>query len=75
MGHIYGITKQIQYVIKEHSLSKESFCKSMCIKESQYDDFTLGNYNYDLMDITRLEQLINDMREKISITKVGNESV
>lgn len=75
VGHIYGIAKQIHYVIKEHSLSKESFCKSMCIKESQYDNFTLGNYNYSLMDIARLEQLINDLREKISITKVGSETI
>ncbi len=55
------IVDGLNEIIKNHNLDKKDFCEKFEIKESQYSDFTKGNWNYDLHDIARLNVISADL--------------
>lgn len=57
MEHCMGVRNSISSLIKRHSLSKEDILSHFELKETEYEDFILGNRNYDLNDIAGINAL------------------
>lgn len=64
MRDCMNIRDGINTLIKRHNLSKEEFCKKFRIKESKYNDYIMGNYNYSVMDIACLNASFVELESK-----------
>ena len=54
LHHIIDLVDNMKDLIEAHQLSKETFCQMMKIDESVYDDYISGNYEYTIMDASKL---------------------
>lgn len=72
LEHCMTIRNSIQNLIKRHELSKKDFCQMFKISGRRYNDYTLGNYNYSVHDMAKLnaafmELEIEKLAEKVPI--------
>lgn len=54
LKHIVEIRSSIYRLIQAHNISKTDFCKRMDIPLKKYADFIKGNYNYSVLELSRL---------------------
>ena len=54
LNTVLNYVKELNDLIKKHDLSKERFCELFNIKESEFINFTKGNYDYSLVDMATI---------------------
>jgi hypothetical protein len=64
-----SMANDARYLIKEFNLGKEMFCRLMQIKESEYDQYLTGGFDYDLMKMA----LMNAAYCELSSEKAESE--
>lgn len=58
---VLQVRSQIEILLKNSGMSKEDFCSKAQIHTDKYEDFITGNYNYSLMEITRVNLMIMEL--------------
>lgn len=64
MRHCMGMRDNIQELIKRHKLTKNDVCERFNIKPSQYKNFIMGNFNYDMGHMARLNSSFIELESK-----------
>jgi hypothetical protein len=54
MQRCMEMRNSINSLIKRHDLSKKDVCQRFKLTARKYNDFVMGNYNYSLKDMARL---------------------
>lgn len=62
LQHNMAMREQFQYLINRDKLTKHGFCKLFNIKQSEYKNYTMGNYNYSVHDMARLNIALGEKK-------------
>ena len=54
LSHCLDFVENVQVFINRNRLTKAQVCEIFKINPAKYNDFIKGNYNYSLLDISRL---------------------
>jgi len=64
MRHCMGMRDNIQHLIKHYKFTKQDICENFEIKPSQYKNFIMGSFNYDMKHMARLNSLFIELEYK-----------
>ncbi len=64
LGHVMEMRDAINNLINRHNLTPEDICQRFKISTRKYGDFIVGNYEYSLMDMARLNASFVELETK-----------
>ena len=62
--HLLNTSRFAKKIVRDFNLSKQEFCDRMKISPRVYDKFLKGAYDYDMMDMARLQAAYTDLSLK-----------
>jgi hypothetical protein len=65
------MVSSMESIIRKYNLDKNEFCKLFEIKLSNYDNYTKGNWNYAVDDMSQLDYVY----KKLEKERLENESL
>ncbi len=61
LEHCIDISNALKELIKKYNLTKEFVCQRFKVTPKRYTDFIIGNYEYSLMDMARLNEAVMEL--------------